>query len=183
MKNVEAKAVELSDIDLKYILPDAGNKSIQLYLPLLNRHMPRYDINTPLRAAAFLAQLGHESGSLRYVREIASGEAYEGRRDLGNTAKGDGVKYRGRGLIQITGKSNYRSCGEALRVDFINYPELLETPEYAVESACWFWGWKGLNAPADAGDFLKITKTINGGYNGLTDRQEIYARAKKLFGI
>ena len=177
------KAIEISELQLKQMLPNITNNNIHLYLPLLNKFMFKYEINTPQRIAAFIAQIGHESGSFYYTEEIASGEAYEGRKDLGNTSKGDGVKYKGRGLMQITGKSNYRSVSDALRVDFVNYPHLLKTPDYAVESACWFWQSKGLNELADKGDFLGITKIINGGYNGLTEREANYNRAKKALGI
>ena len=125
----------------------------------------------------FLAQIGHESGQLRYVQEIASGEAYEGRTDLGNTEPGDGVKYKGRGLIQITGKTNYLLCSIALDLDLLNLPELLEQPKYAALSAGWFWYNKNLNSLADLGMFKQITKRINGGYNGYADRYKLYQRA------
>lgn len=120
--------------------------------------------------AAFIAQIGHESGQLVYVREIwgptPAQTKYEGRADLGNTVPGDGLKCRGRGLIQITGRANYAACGEALGLDLINHPELLEQPQYACMSAAWFWATKGLNTLADAGDFDRITKRINGWLNG-----------------
>ena len=95
----------------------------------LNNAMEKYSINTLLREAAFLAQVGHESGRLFYVKEIASGKAYEGRKDLGNTKVGDGVKFKGRGLIQITGRTNYKQCGTDLKLDLLTHPELLETTE------------------------------------------------------
>ena len=143
--------------------------------------MAEFEINTPARQAAFLAQIGHESGQLRYVRELASGAAYEGRKDLGNTQPGDGVRFKGRGLIQITGRANYLKCGEALGLDLIADPELLEQPINACRSAGWFWESRGLNALADAGDFLRITKRINGGTNGLADRQALYESAQQVF--
>ena len=115
--------------------------------------MNRYGIVGTARVAAFIAQVGHESGQLRYVREIwgptAQQLTYEGRADLGNTVKGDGSKYHGRGLIQITGRANYAACGEALGLDLINKPELLELPQHAAMSAAWFWSTKGLNTLAD----------------------------------
>ena len=174
---------ELTDSHLEYILPGISGKNISLYLPLLNKFMPEYRINTPQRVAAFIAQIGYESGSFMYAEEIASGIDYEGRKDLGNTSKGDGKRYKGRGLMQITGKTNYRDVSNALMVDFVNYPDLLKTPDYAVESACWFWQSKGLNELADKGDFLRITKIINGGYNGLSEREANYNRAKKIFRV
>ena len=105
---------------------------------------------------------------------------YEGRADLGNTVAGDGSKYRGRGLIQITGRANYKACGEALALDLINYPELLEKPQHACMSAAWFWASRGLNTLADAGQFDTITRRINGGQNGAADRQALYAKALKV---
>ena len=94
--------------------------------------------------------------------------------------KGDGFKYRGRGLIQITGRANYAACGEALGLDLVNEPELLEQPQHAAMSAAWFWSSRGLNTLADQGDLLKITKRINGGTNGLADRQALYGKALKV---
>lgn len=143
-----------------------------------------YEINTRLRVAAFLAQVGHESGRLRYVREIwgptLPQKRYEGRLDLGNTQPGDGERFKGRGLIQITGRTNYDQVGDALSFDFVAHPEALEQPEHAAMSAGWFWNSRKLNALADKGDFLGITKRINGGYNGQADRQALYDRALKV---
>lgn len=149
----------------------------------INRAMDAYKINSDLRKAHFLAQIGHESGGLVYVRELATGEAYEGRKDLGNTQPGDGMKYRGRGLIQITGRANYKTCGDALGVDFERIPEFLEKPEHAAMSAAWFWFTRNLNVIADSDDILKITKRINGKYNGLVDRQRRLALSKHALGL
>lgn len=153
-------------------------------MPLLNTAMVRYQIIGPKRVAAFIAQIGHESGQPKYVKEIwgpTSAQArYEGRKDLGNIVAGDGPKYRGRGLIQITGRANYIMCGEALALDLINHPELLEKPQHACMSAAWFWLTRGLNTLADAGQFDRITRRINGGQNGAADRQALYARALKV---
>ncbi len=128
----------------------------------------------------FLAQVGHESGQLRYVREIASGEAYEGRADLGNTSPGDGVKFRGRGLIQITGRRNYVLASLALGLPLLEKPELLEQDEFACRSAGWFWYNNNLSALADKGLFRLITKRINGGYNGYADRYKLLQRAMEV---
>ena len=155
---------------------------VNTFLDPLNAAMIEFDINTPLRQAAFLAQIGHESGQFRYVRELASGAAYEGRKDLGNTHPGDGVRYKGRGLIQITGRLNYIACGKALILDLLVKPELLEEPESACRSAGWFWKSRGLNALADVADFVGITRRINGGINGLADRQALYKVAKSVLG-
>src|SRR6185436_1802430 len=107
---------------------------------------------TPLRQAMFLAQLGHESMSFRYMEEIASGAAYEGRKDLGNTHTGDGKRFKGRGPIQLTGRANYKAAGDALGVDFINSPEIAAFTEYGFRTAVWFWGTRNLNPLADVGD-------------------------------
>ena len=104
----------------------------------------------------------------------------EGRADLGNTQPGDGSKYRGRGLIQITGRANYRDCGEALNLDLINHPELLEKPQHACQSAAWFWSTRGLNTLADQNKFDTITRRINGGQNGAADRQALHDRALQV---
>ena len=145
---------------------------------LANRH-----IDTPLRQAHFLAQIGHESGELRFRSELASGEAYEGRRDLGNTQSGDGPRYKGRGLIQLTGRANYAEYGRALGRE----QALLEHPEQvaddfalAIDVAAWFWARRDLNALADRDDLLTITRRINGGTNGLDDRRRLLVRAKAL---
>lgn len=167
-------------MNLREIYKFASQKTIDIYTPILTREMEKAEINTTLRKAAFLAQIGHESGQLRYVRELASGQAYEGRKDLGNTEKGDGVKFKGRGLIQITGRTNYTNVGKDLGLDLISNPELLELPENAVKSAVWFWTKKRLNTYADIPDFQKITRIINGGLNGLKDREELYELAKKV---
>lgn len=168
---------------LLQILPNARPVA-GVFVSVLNTAMSRYGIVGQLRVAAFIAQVGHESGQLRYVREIwgptAQQAGYEGRADLGNTVKGDGSKYRGRGLIQVTGRANYAACGEALGLDLIARPELLELPQHATMSAAWFWSTRGLNTLADQGQFMKITRRINGGLNGQDDRQALYDRALKV---
>lgn len=161
------------------IMPYAKAKAAQ-YAPLLDAAMREFDINTPARQASFLSQVGHESGQLRYVRELASGAAYEGREALGNTQPGDGVRFRGRGLIQITGRANYTAAMMALDVDCIERPEVLEEPTNACRSAAWFWKSHGLNELADAGDQVKVTKRINGGINGLADRLALFEVAKRV---
>lgn len=170
----------ITEQQLLQILPNAGRQA-GVFVPVLNTAMSKHGIVTVARIAAFIAQVGHESGQLRYVREIwgptAQQVGYEGRADLGNTVKGDGSKYRGRGLIQITGRANYAACGEAMGLDLINQPELLEQPQHAAMSAAWFWSTKGLNTLADKGDFVKITRRINGGTNGMADRQALYDKA------
>ncbi len=174
------------------------------FLQFINDACNKYDINTSVRQLCFLSQVGHESGGLFYTEELASGAAYESRKSLGNTQPGDGIRFKGRGLIQITGRSNYKNIGEAMGVDFINEPTLLGgknvkscTPDqlkYAAISAGWFWNSRNLNLLADniniksaidAGtnleNFRAITKKINGGYNGLPDRLNRYKIGVKYF--
>lgn len=163
------------------VMPYAA-KRIDTFLPHLVATMEEFAINTPDRQAAFLAQVGHESGQLRYVLELASGEDYEGRKDLGNVEDGDGVRFKGRGLIQITGRTNYRACSLALFNDdrLLHFPELLEDPRNACRSAGWYWSSRRLNELADEGlpAFGVITKRINGGLNGTNDRLALYRRAQ-----
>lgn len=159
---------------LKKIAPYATNANIDIYLPLLNTHMHEFNICGLNREAAFMATLVHESGSFKYTKELASGAAYEGRKDLGNTEKGDGVKFKGRGPIQITGRRNYTLVSEALGIDFVANPELLEDPKHGVRASCWWWKAHGCNEIADTGDFRAVTRKVNGGYNGMTDREKWY---------
>ena len=178
--------VHLTSEILKEIMPHAGKRAA-IFAGPISVACNQYQINTPLRLAAFLAQVAHESGSLLYVKELASGEAYDTGRlaaALGNTPEDDddGRRYKGRGLIQITGTTNYRACSLALFGDdrLLRTPELLEQPNNAALSAAWFWDSRKLNGLADVGDFRKITKKINGGYNGMEDRIQFYARAKQV---
>ncbi|KQB53800.1 glycoside hydrolase family 19 [Pseudomonas endophytica] len=213
---------------LLQILPNAGQVA-GVFVPVLNTAMNRYQIVGQKRIAAFIAQVGHESGQLTrlvenlnysadglantwpnryaepdgksgYVKvmvkdrsrnkpnalglslankpEQIANNVYAGR--MGNIAPGDGWKYRGRGLIQLTGKTNYRLCGEALGLDLLAQPELLEKPQHACMAAAWFWSSNGLNSLADKSDLESITRRLNGGLTGLADRQALYARALKV---
>ena len=162
-----------------------------LFAPFIQAACEHYQISDPLDIAAFLAQLGHESGGLQWTREIwgptVAQRAYEPpsekAKELGNTRPGDGQRFCGRGLIQITGRANYALAAVALDLDLLNHPELLEQPEHAAMSAAWFWWNKKLTPLALAGDFVTLTRRINGGTNGLADRQTLYAAAKKALGI
>lgn len=169
--------------ELREIMPLLPHSKAESYIGLLNAAMQEFGIITPEREAAFLAQLAHESGQLRYWRELASGAAYEGRADLGNTSPGDGERYKGRGPIQITGRANYEACAAALGIDCVAHPELLELPENGFRSSAWFWQTHGLNELADVENFRLITKKINGGYNGYTDRLGYWQRAKTVLGV
>lgn len=151
----------------------------------LERAAIEFGIVTPLQKAHWLAQLAHESGSWRYVREIwgptAAQKRYEGRTDLGNTQPGDGKRYMGRGFIQITGRANYREAGKALGLDLISRPDLAETVDNAARIAGWYWRKRGINAHAERDDLIAVTKAINGGTNGITDRARWLERAKAEF--
>ena len=149
--------------------------------------MKEFGIDTPQRQAAFLAQVGHESGGLKWLTELwgptASQLRYEGRVDLGNTHLGDGYRYRGRGLIQVTGRDNYARMGRALGMDLEQDPDLLSTPKLAARSAGCFWQSHGLNTYADLGEFSKLTRRINGGLNGQEERLHLWASAKNVLKI
>lgn len=162
---------------LKTIARFASLTTVNKYLQQLNDTMAKYEINTPLRQCHFIAQIIHESGAFRYTEEIASGSAYEGRHDLGNTHEGDGVKFKGRGFMQLTGRANYAAYGKFLGLDLEAHPELVGT-DFPADVAGWFWAKKNLNALADADDVTAITKKINGGLNGFAARKEILERAK-----
>jgi putative chitinase len=179
----------LTSAQLQQLFPNARTQA-GVFISALNTAMTHRNINTPKRISAFLAQVGHESGQLQYVRELGN-DHYLSKYDtgslaarLGNTpqADGDGQKYRGRGLIQITGRDNYRTCSLGLFGDdrLLFIPELLEKPQWAAESAAWFWEQKGLNELADRDQFNSITRRINGGLNGLEDRLQLWARARAL---
>ncbi|HEF4758428.1 TPA: glycoside hydrolase family 19 protein [Pseudomonas putida] len=181
--------MHLTTEQLLKIFPNARSQA-GFFVLALNDAMAHHNIDTSKRIAAFLAQVGHESGQLQYVRELGS-DQYLSKYDTGTLAKrlgntpepdGDGQRYRGRGLIQITGRSNYRQCSLGLFGDerLLASPELLEQPQWAAESAAWFWDQSGLNELADRDQFNSITRRINGGLNGLQDRLQLWARARAV---
>jgi len=173
-----------------------------IFQPIIDQAAPDFDITTTARMSAFLAEVGHESGGLHWLTELwgptSEQETYErdfaqpwgpqlkrGDRNfkayaLGNDCKGDGLTYRGRGLLQVTGKANYQDVSNHLATDFVSNPSWLAQPEYAVRSAMWFWQSHGLNARADLGQFTQITSIINGGQNGAAERLALYQQAKQV---
>ena len=169
----------ITEQQLKLIYPNSSSENRRKYLPFFEEFLPDYEVTTKERMWAYFAQIGHESGELIYCEELASGKAYEGRKDLGNLNEGDGVKYKGRGLIQLTGRNNYALLSKTYHTDFITHPERLSTPPWAVVSSFWFWEYNELNAIADSGDFEKLTRKINGGINGLQDRLRLYELCKR----
>lgn len=185
--------MELTREELLKCIPHASKTNIDKFLAPLNKTFSEFEINTRLRVAAFLAQISHESGSLHYVEEIASGEAYEYRKDLGNLEQEalqlahqshstTGMFYKGRGLIQITGFYNYRECGEALSLPLVTQPKLLCDPMNAARSAGWYWNTHNCNSLADIKDINSITKKINGGFNGLKERVTNYEYILTILG-
>lgn len=140
--------------------------------------LDQFEINTRLRIAHFLAQITHESAGLRTTQEFASGRAYEGRKDLGNTQKGDGPRYKGRGLLQLTGRANYRRVGGIINLDLEGNPELAADPKVSLQIACEYWKDRKINPNCDADDLIAVTKKVNGGLNGLEDRRQFLVKAK-----
>ena len=150
--------------------------------PALEATLTAYDIHTLLRAAHFLAQTCHESAGFRTTEEFADGSAYEGRADLGNTQPGDGKRYKGRGLLQLTGRANYAAYGPSVGVDLVADPDRAAEPVMSLKIACEFWTRQKLNQYADADDVRTITRRINGGLNGLADRSVRLTKAKLVLG-
>ena len=204
--------MELSKEQLKQLLPK--NPYIDQWHKALSQLLPDYEINTPQRIAAFIAQCAHESGGFlfltenlnykaesllkvfpKYFKDMATAKAYEknpqkiankiyaDRMGNGNEASGEGFKYRGRGLIQLTGKTNYTWFAASLQISPEEAAEYTQTFEGACQSACWFWETNGLNAFADKGDILGMTKKINGGTIGLEDRKKHYEHALHVLGV
>lgn len=156
-----ALAASITLEEFRQFAPNVDEKTARSWLPHLNASMGYADIRNDRRKAAYLAQIAHESDGFRTFEEYASGAAYEGRSDLGNSQPGDGRRYKGRGAIQLTGRANYRDIGRRLGVDFERNPELLERPEYAFLASADYWKRHDLNALADKGDFEGITDVIN----------------------
>jgi len=154
------------------------------HLPHIIAAMDEFGIDTPVRQAAFLAQIGHESLGLHFLVEVwgptVAQRRYEVRQDLGNNQPGDGFRYRGRGLIQLTGRGNYTQASAALGVDLVSNPELLGQSPLADRVAGWFWKSNNCNQFADSGDFEGLTKRINGGLNGYPDRLARWDKAKSV---
>ena len=166
---------------LYQIARNAPHSKIDEMYDQILQTMQTYQINSTLRIAHFLAQVLHESGSFKYTEELASGSAYEYRSDLGNDTIGDGVKFKGRGLIQLTGKLNYIKYGNDIGQNFTSNPKPVSS-SYSVDAAGWFWDKRNLNSLADNDDLIRITKRVNGGLNGLSSRREFLDRAKEILG-
>lgn len=201
----------LTQEQLAQLIP--GNPYVNYWHNAMERCLPDYDINTPPRVAAFVAQCAHESGGFKFLKEnlnyraeslvkvwprhfpdMATAKRYERRQEMiankayanrmgnGPEESGDGWKFLGRGLIQLTGRNNYQAFADSIETPIDDIPEYLQTFEGAVQSACWFWETNNLNRFADAGDIVNMTKKINGGTIGLADRQKHYEHALHVLG-
>lgn len=193
------------------------NPYVNYWHNAMERLLPDYDINTPQRVAAFVAQCAHESGNFKFLKEnlnykwqtlrkifpkyfptdelaqqyashsnkqeAIANRVYANRMGNGDESSGDGFRYCGRGLIQLTGKNNYQAFADSIETPVEDIPEYLGTFEGAVQSACWFWETNGLNRWADAGDIKELTRRINGGYIGLDDRIKHYNHALHVLGV
>jgi putative chitinase len=171
--------------DLRALGPRAKTDLLAKLAACAPEILKSYNIDTELREAHFWAQAAHETGGFRYMFEIWGPtdvqKRYEGRKDLGNTKEGDGFKYRGRGIFQLTGRANYKSMSEKLGIDLLEHPDKAAEPENALRIACEYWKSRKLNALADADDVVAITKKINGGTNGIQDRKACLLTAKKMW--
>jgi putative chitinase len=205
------KPMQITQQQLSTLIPK--NPYVDQWCEALNKILPDYEIDTPGRIAAFIAQTSHESAGYtalhenlnyqaaslmrvwpRYFPDMATAQAYahqperianraySNRMGNGDEASGDGWRYCGRGLIQLTGRSNYQSFADSIETDLSEIPAFLQTFEGAVQSACWFWEANNLNKWADLGDIERMTKIINGGTLGLADRKKHYEHALHVLG-
>ena len=177
--------MKITQAQLLRAVPTLNKARMADFVDSFNKYSDTFCITTPLRAVHSLAQVFHESFKLYYTEEIASGANYEGRKDLGNIHKGDGVRFKGRGFLQITGRANYKAYAESGYCvgDLMRHPEWLAQSPGNQKASMWFWKTHGLNALADHDDILAITKKVNGGTNGLSQRKYYYRRFKLVFGI
>lgn len=174
--------------DLKALVPKTNSGTLDTYLPYLNKAMLSAGITTPEREAAFLAQVLHETDKLKTLTEYGDRDYFDSNygphtavgRSLGNTHPGDGSRYRGRGALQITGRSNYEAAGKAIGVDLVAHPDKADDPDHAFDVAAWYWKTHHLNETADSGDLNAVTRTINGGSNGAAERREYYDKARDV---
>lgn len=185
--------MQITKQQLLRAIPDLYQPRVDEFVASFNMWSIHYDFTNPKRIVHYLAQVFHESGALRYTEEIASGDKYEGRKDLGNTQKGDGKRFKGRGYIQLTGRANYQKYTDSdlCILNMIEKPELVATYPHNQMVSMWFWESNKLHEIADKDDggmigesiVKKITKKVNGGQNGLAQRLYYYRRFKKEFGL
>ena len=178
-------AVEITQSQLIRAVPYLYKARLDEFVASFNMWAVHFGIDTPLRAAHYLAQVFHESGNLRYVEELASGAKYEGRKDLGNTQKGDGVRFKGRGFIQLTGRANYTAfnASDCCTEDVVSQPAKVSQYPLNQVASMWFWQTHNLNAWADADNVERVTRIINGGTNGLSMRKSLLVKFKRVFDV
>ena len=172
--------MRITEQQIRRIMPNAMGERIKEFVKSFNEYNEQFGVNTPLRAAHYIAQVAHETGELKWLEEIASGQQYEGRKDLGNIMTGDGRKFKGRGYLMTTGRANYQSYKDSgfCVGDLMNHPEWLAKQPGCQKASMWFWLKKNLNKLADADDCRGVTRVINGGYNGYAQRA-YYTRVAK----
>lgn len=177
--------MKITESQVRRIMPNVTNERAKDFVKTFNKWADIFGITTKLRAAHYLAQVAHETGQLRWFEEIASGKQYEGRKDLGNTQPGDGVRFKGRGLLQTTGRANYQAYADSEYCvgDLMSHPEWLAKFPGAQKASMFFWMKNGLNALADKDDADGVTRRINGGYNGLAQRKYYLRVAKKVLYV
>ena len=177
--------MKITEQQLRRAVPGVSTANLPAFVKTFNEWAEKFGVDTPMRVVHYLAQVFHESGNLRYREELASGQAYEGRKDLGNVKKGDGRRFKGRGYIQTTGRANYQAYADSeyCNGDLMAHPEWLAQAPGDQKSSLFFWQRNKLNRFADADDVRGLTKRINGGYNGLANRQKLTDAFKKEFGV
>lgn len=175
----------ITESQIRRIMPNAKDGRLKEFVSSFNEYGDMFGIDTPLRAAHYIAQVAHETGELRYLEEIASGQQYEGRRDLGNTQPGDGRRFKGRGYLQTTGRANYQAYADSgfCVGDLMSHPEWLAKQPGCQKASMFFWLKNDLNRWADQDDVRTVSKRVNGGWNGLAQRMYYWRVAKKVFGL
>lgn len=177
--------MNITEPKIRRIMPKADDTRVKEFVKSFNEWSDTFGITTKVRAAAYIAQVAHETAELKYLEEIASGKAYEGRKDLGNTQPGDGVRFKGRGYLQTTGRANYQryASSEYCNGDLMSHPEWLAQQPGCQKSSMFYWKVNKLNRFADVEDIRGLSKAINGGYNGLAQRMYYWRMAKKALFI
>lgn len=177
--------MKITEQQVRRIMPNAMSERVKEFVKSFNEYNELFGINTPLRTAHYIAQVAHETGELKWLEEIASGQQYEGRKDLGNIIPGDGRKFKGRGYIMCTGRANYQAYKDSgfCNGDLMSHPEWLAKQPGCQKASMWFWFKNNLNKWADVDDCRGVTKKINGGFNGYAQRAYYTRVAKTVFGV
>lgn len=175
----------ITEAQVKRIMPKAMDARVKEFVKSFNDNCDKFGISTPMRAAHYIAQVAHETGQLKWLEELASGAQYEGRKDLGNTQKGDGKRFKGRGYLQTTGRANYQAYANSgfCNGDLMAHPEWLAQQPGCQKSSMYYWYKKKINQWADKDDCRAVTKAINGGYNHYAERAQFTRMAKIVFGL